>query len=125
MSFVIGRGDELAEGPAGRLGRYRALDGSEGADLFLDLDGPHAMLVVGKRGYGKSFTMGVIAEELARSRGVAPVIVDPMGVFDTLAEDAEGNPVPTDVVSSPAVEATSLDPKSWCALLDPETRNRG
>ncbi|WP_339105081.1 helicase HerA domain-containing protein [Haloterrigena salinisoli] len=118
MSFVIGRGDDLAEGPAGHVGRYRALDGSEGADLFLDLDGPHAMLVVGKRGYGKSFTMGVIAEELARSEGVAPVIVDPMGVFDTLAADAEGDPVPTEVVASPAVEATSLDPQSWCALLD-------
>ncbi|MDQ2050945.1 DUF87 domain-containing protein [Natronolimnohabitans sp. A-GB9] len=118
MSFVLGRGDELTAGPAARLGQYRALDGSEGADLYLDLDGPHAVLVVGKRGYGKSYTVGVIAEELARSRGVAPVIVDPMGVFGTLAETAAGESVPVEVVDSPTVTPAALDPRSWCALLD-------
>ena len=129
MSFVIGRGEESPKGFAGHLGRYRALDGSEGAELYLDLDGPHAMLVVGKRGYGKSFTLGVIAEELARSDGVAPVIVDPMGVFDTLSGRSQGEtsidewrvpdvePVPATVVEAPAVTATALDPQSWCALL--------
>ncbi|MHC3439438.1 ATP-binding protein [Natrialbaceae archaeon A-gly3] len=115
MSFVLGRDEE--EGPAGRIGRYRALDGSEGADLYLDLDGPHAMLIVGKRGYGKSFTLGVIAEELARSRGVAPVIVDPMGVFHTIAEEGDGEPVPADVLERPAIDPTALDPRSWCDLL--------
>ncbi|ELY56694.1 ATP-binding protein [Natronolimnohabitans innermongolicus] len=118
MSFVIGRGEESETGLAGHLGRYRALDGSAGADLYLDLDGPHAMLVVGKRGYGKSYTLGVIAEELARSPGVAPVVVDPMGVFETLAADADGDPVPTEIRSAPTVTPTSLDPQSWCELLD-------
>ncbi len=119
MAFVLGRGedDSVETTPTGYLGKYRALDGSDGTRLYLDLDRPHAMLVVGKRGYGKSFTLGVIAEELARADGVAPTVIDPMGVFDTLTEPANGEPVPASVIDSPAVAPTALDPKSWCALL--------
>ncbi|PSP61041.1 ATPase [Halobacteriales archaeon QH_8_67_36] len=112
MTFVLGREEGVEAGPAGDLGHYRALDGSEGAPLHIDLDGPHATLVVGKRGYGKSYTLGVIAESLARADGVAPVVIDPMGVFDTL-----GEAVPTTVVTDPAVTPGSLDPRSWCTLL--------
>lgn len=104
------------------LGRYRALDGSDGTKLYLDLDTPHSMLVVGKRGYGKSYTLGVIAEELARARGVAPTILDPMGVFTTLSAGSEDDAVPATVLDSPTVAPDSLDPKSWCGLvgLSPE-----
>ncbi|WP_255191033.1 ATP-binding protein [Natronobeatus ordinarius] len=117
MSFVIGRGVDAEPTQVGHLGRYRALDGSEGAELYVDLDGPHAMLIVGKRGYGKSFTLGVVAEELARAPGVAPVIVDPMGVFSTLDDPADGEPVPVELITEPAISADVLDPRSWCALL--------
>jgi DNA helicase HerA-like ATPase len=117
VTFVLGRDEGLDAGPAGELGRYRALDGSEGAPLHVDLDGPHAAMIVGKRGYGKSYTMGVLAEALARATGVAPVVVDPMGTFDTLAAESDGEPVPTSVVAEPAVAPDSLDPRSWCALL--------
>jgi DNA helicase HerA-like ATPase len=116
-TFVLGRGGDVDAGVSGRLGSYRALDGSEGAPLHLDLDGPHAMLVVGKRGYGKSFTLGVVAEELARAHGVAPVIVDPMDVFHTMADGSDGAPVPATVIEDPAVTPRVLDPNSWCALL--------
>ncbi|QSG12789.1 HerA helicase [Halapricum desulfuricans] len=120
MTFVIGRGEgeSLEKRPTGRLGTYRALDGSSGAPLYVDLDGPHAMLVVGKRGYGKSYTLGVIAEALARAEGVAPVVIDPMGVFDTLAEQSRDEPVPAEVMSAPPVRPNTLDPRSWCALLE-------
>lgn len=117
MTFVIGREAGVDAGPVGHLGHYRALDGSEGAPVHVDLDGPHAMLIVGKRGYGKSYTLGVVAEGLSRSTGVAPIVVDPMGVFDTLAEPADGEPVPAEVVTDPAVSPTTLDPRSWCSLL--------
>jgi hypothetical protein len=117
VTFVLGREDGLDAGPTGRLGRYRALDGSDGAPIHVDLDGPHAALIVGKRGYGKSYTLGVLAEALSRAAGVAPVVVDPMGVFDTLAAESDDEPVPTRVVSDPAVTPASLDPRSWCALL--------
>ena len=117
MSFVLGRDGGLGEGPVGDLGSYRALDGSEGAPLHIDLDGPHAVLVVGKRGYGKSYTLGVIAEALARAEGVAPVVVDPMGAFGTLSEAADGESVPATVVEAPTVPPGALDPRSWCSLL--------
>lgn len=120
MTFVLGRDGGIEAGPVGRLGQYRAIDGSEGAPLYVDLDGPHAVLVVGKRGYGKSYTLGVLAEALARTRGVAPVIVDPMGAFPDIADGvtADGSePIPATVVSDPAVAPGSLDPRSWCALL--------
>ncbi len=115
MSFVIGRGADAETVQAGHVGRYRALDGSEGAKLYVDLDGPHAMLIVGKRGYGKSYTLGVVAEELARAPGVAPVIIDPMGVFSTLADGEDS--IQATVLEEPAVSAAVLDPRSWCSLL--------
>ncbi|QLH79874.1 ATP-binding protein [Halosimplex rubrum] len=117
----MGRGKVVQaddDAPAGRLGTYRARDGSSGAPLHVDLDGPHATLIVGKRGYGKSYTLGVLAEALARADGVAPVVADPMGVFPTLGEPAEGEPVPAEVIDDPQITATTLDPRSWCALLD-------
>ncbi len=117
MKFVIGRGENVADGLVGRLGTYRTRDGSHGAVLTLDHDRPHAVLVVGKRGYGKSYTLGVVAEGLARTAGVVPAIVDPMGTFDALADGPAGEPVPAAVVSDPSVTADSLDPRSWCSLL--------
>lgn len=120
MVFVLGRGEDTpGERPMGELGTYRALDGSEGATLYLDVDSPHAILVVGKRGYGKSYTLGVIAEELARVGGVAPTLLDPMGIFDPLAETdgTDGQSVPATHLANPAVAPGALDPKSWCSLL--------
>jgi hypothetical protein len=47
---------------------------------------PHAILVCGKRGYGKSYTMGVLLEEFARlppriRKNFCAVVVDTMGIF--------------------------------------------
>lgn len=120
MTVVLGRVDEKREGPAANLGTYRALDGSQGTDLALDVDSPHAVLVVGKRGYGKSYTLGVLCEELARSRGLAPVVLDPMGAFSTLGESNRRDgtePVPATVFADPQVQPSALDPRSWCSLL--------
>lgn len=113
MHTVIGRRDD-ASGPALALGEYRAVDGSPGARVGLDCDRPHVGLVVGKRGYGKSYTLGVLAEGLARTGGVAPVVVDPVGTFATLAA---ADAVPARVVSTPRVTAASLPPRPWCETL--------
>lgn len=124
MSFIIGRGQEAIETkPAGKLGTFRALDGSEGAPLYFDCNGPHAMLVVGKRGYGKSYTVGVIAEALAHTEEIAPVVIDPMGVFEGLANPAVAEPVPANVIEEPRVSPDSVNPRSWCSMLGlaPET----
>lgn len=116
MTRTLGRPeDDFAttdpDATTGHLGAYRARDGSPGAQVRLDLDRPHAGLVVGKRGYGKSYTLGVLAEELARTDGVAPVVADPMGVFSSLAA------LDITVVSHPRVSAAALDPRAWCDLL--------
>lgn len=43
---------------------------------------PHVVFVCGARGSGKSYTLGVIAEEIAKNNSnLAAVIVDPVGVF--------------------------------------------
>jgi DNA helicase HerA-like ATPase len=107
---VIGR--EHERGPTARLGHYRARDGSPGAPVDLDLDGPHAGLVVGKRGSGKTYTLGVLVEALADTDGIAPVVADPMGAFEPLA----GAAIDATVVQ-PRVRADSLGPRAWCSLV--------
>ena len=62
-----------------------------GMPVNLDLMSPHVMLVAGKRGSGKSYTLGIIAEELAlamerREIEVAAVVVDTVDVFRQTVE---------------------------------------
>lgn len=114
MPHVLGR--ESPEGPAVELGDFLARDGSAGASVQLDLDRPHVGLVTGKRGSGKSYTLGVIAEDIIESDGVTGVVIDPMGVFGGLA-DAEG-PAGARVVSEPTIPADSLAPREWVEVLD-------
>jgi len=114
VTHVLGRRDSddaLDSSPTGYLGHFRARDGSPGAEVRVDLDRPHVGLVVGKRGYGKSYTLGVLAEELARADGVVPVVADPMGIFGSLADLGAA------VVDRPRVRADALDPRAWCDLL--------
>lgn len=112
---VLGR--RRSEGPVARLGRYRAADGGDGAAVGVDIDDPHAGLVVGKRGYGKSHTLGVLVEELSRADGITPVVVDPIGSLRGLAEPAAGEPVPASVRDDPTVRADALPPTAWPELL--------
>lgn len=103
------RGDR--DPPTARLGAYRARDGSRGAGVALDLDRPHACLVVGKRGSGKSHTLGVLAEGAVRATGVAPVVLDPMGDLTGLAESGSA------VHERPTIRADALPPTAWPRLL--------
>ncbi|TFG27989.1 ATP-binding protein [Candidatus Thorarchaeota archaeon] len=62
-----------------------------GMPVNLDLMSPHVMFVAGKRGSGKSYTLGIIAEELAlamerREIEVAAVVVDTVDVFRQMVE---------------------------------------
>ncbi len=59
---------------------------------YLDIVSPHCMLVVGKRGTGKSYTLGVIAEgflELKErySKRISLVLIDTMSVFHSLKKE--------------------------------------
>lgn len=118
-----GPGDDSVLCPTGHLGRYLARDGSSGAAVGIDLDRPHAALVVGKRGSGKSHTLGVLAEATARTRGIAPVVVDPMGAFSGLTEPSTGAPVPASRIEAPTIQPDAIPPSDWADLvgLDPES----
>ncbi len=87
-SYVLGR-REKGQGGAINIGRYYALDASLGADVFIDALKPHVILICGKRGYGKSYTMGVFIEEMLSleeeiRKNIGIVVVDTLGIFWTL-----------------------------------------
>lgn len=68
-----------------RMGQYTSLSNP----ILMDVARSHVVLVSGKRGSGKSYTLGVIAEELStlkgeESKNVASLIFDTMGIFWTM-----------------------------------------
>jgi hypothetical protein len=99
-----------AAGEAGDFGHFLAPDGSRGAAVGIDVERPHVVAVVGKRGSGKSHTLGVVAEALSAARGVAPVVVDPVGDLSGLREAGAR-------VLEPTVQAATIPPRAWPSLL--------
>lgn len=87
--YILGRRDASVKEGTLNIGRYLALDKSTGSDVYIDALRPHAMLICGKRGYGKSYTMGVLVEELASLKteirnNLAFIVIDTMGIFWTM-----------------------------------------
>jgi hypothetical protein len=93
---IFGRDKNLSKnlgtkgcGYIGKVVSYPAGRYEESGAVFLDVTSPHCMLVLGKRGTGKSYTLGVIAEsfglleEKYRKR-IAVIIIDTMSVFQSL-----------------------------------------
>ncbi|MCL5018787.1 MAG: DUF87 domain-containing protein [Candidatus Pacearchaeota archaeon] len=67
-----------------RMGQYTSLSNK----IFMDVARSHVVLVAGKRGSGKSYTLGVIAEELSNlpadvGQNIASLIFDTMGIYWT------------------------------------------
>ncbi len=91
LRFILGRSRESND-PSDEtinIGRFYALDSSLGGYVDLDISSPHIILVCGKRGYGKTYTLGVLTEELLKlrediRRKISIVIIDTLGVFWTL-----------------------------------------
>jgi hypothetical protein len=57
--------------------------------LYMDIAGAHVVLICGKRGGGKSYTMGVIAEGLAMlepetKQNLSIILLDTMGIYWTM-----------------------------------------
>ncbi|MEM2924571.1 MAG: ATP-binding protein [Methanocellales archaeon] len=87
--YILGTRGQANKGLL-NLGRYLALDGSLGAEVYFDALHPHVILICGKRGYGKSYSLGVIVEELASldeaiKNNLAFLIIDTMGIFWTMS----------------------------------------
>jgi len=56
--------------------------------IMIDNQFPHILFICGKRGSGKSYTLGLFAEELAKStEGIGTVLIDPIGIFWSLKRE--------------------------------------
>ncbi len=94
--IIIGRneGDKKEFGSKGliylgkgfvKMGQYTSLSNK----IFLDVIRTHVILIAGKRGSGKSYSIGVLAEQLSDlpkevSQNIASVIFDTMGIYWTM-----------------------------------------
>ena len=94
--IIIGRdaADKKAFGSRGlinigkgyvKMGQYTSLSNK----ILMDIARSHVVLVAGKRGSGKSYTLGVIAEELANlpeeaAQNIGSLIFDTMGIYWTM-----------------------------------------
>ena len=68
-----------------KMGRYTSLSNK----IFMDVARSHVILVAGKRGSGKSYTLGVLTEELTNlpkdvSQNISSIIFDTMGIYWTM-----------------------------------------
>ena len=68
-----------------KMGNYTSLSNN----IFLDVARSHVIMIAGKRGSGKSYTLATIAEEICNlpketSENIAPLIFDTMGIFWTM-----------------------------------------
>ncbi|MBI2452302.1 ATP-binding protein [Candidatus Pacearchaeota archaeon] len=68
-----------------KMGNYTSLSNK----IFMDVARSHVILVAGKRGSGKSYTLATIAEEISNlddeaSRNLSSLIFDTMGIFWTM-----------------------------------------
>ena len=100
VGVVLGRSDSFHRkyytGGLGTIGGVAEasddiLTSLMGMPVNLDLMSPHVMFVAGKRGSGKSYTLGIIAEELAlamerKEIQVAAVVVDTVDVFRQMVD---------------------------------------
>ncbi len=85
--YVLGRRDSNVSAGTLNVGRYLALDKSTGSEVYVDALRPHVILICGKRGYGKSYTMGTLIEEIASLQpevNITTLIIDTMGIFWTM-----------------------------------------
>jgi uncharacterized protein len=67
------------------MGNYTSLSNK----IWLDVARTHVIMIAGKRGSGKSYSIGVLAEELSNlpeeeRKNIAPLIFDTMGIFWTM-----------------------------------------
>jgi DNA helicase HerA-like ATPase len=57
-------------------------------DTYIDASDARSILTCGKRGTGKSYTLGNIVEEIhTEATDVVPIVIDPMGIYWTMAEE--------------------------------------
>lgn len=99
--IVIGRSDDDLEkyGTIGTIALGKNIVGT-GEDthlttpILLDVIRPHLILISGKRGYGKSYDMGVMIEEMLKlpdniRNNLCSIVIDTQGIFWTMKSPDE------------------------------------
>ena len=101
VDVIVGRDDDDLRkyGDKGTvlLGKHVVGTGEEThltTPLFLDVLRPHLMILAGKRGFGKSFSMGVVIEEITKlpeniRKNLCVLMIDTQGIFWTMKMPAE------------------------------------
>ncbi|MGM5484586.1 MAG: ATP-binding protein [Nanobdellota archaeon] len=91
--------------------KYREVDENlvQKNDIYFDISGAHVMFICGKRGGGKSYTMGVIAEGFSLlsehvRNNESIILLDTMGVYWTMKH-------PNDEIRRSVLESYGLSPK--------------
>lgn len=93
----------------------------------LDSTSPHVIFVCGTRGSGKSYTLGVLAEEISQKNSdIAAVIIDPIGIFWSMKypnqEDKELELLDKLGTEPEGMENVNvLVPKGYTSNIPPET----
>lgn len=65
-------------------------DQDNGDDTYIDASNARSILACGKRGSGKSYTLGNIVEEIhTETHDIVPLVIDPMGIYWTMTEGNE------------------------------------
>ena len=98
-------------------------DTREGEPVYLRFNGSRALLICGKRGSGKSYTMGVLIEELLGAPEAPTVIVvDPMGIYHTMQRrnDAQADDLYRWGLNPRSLPVRILVPGDPAELYDPE-----
>jgi hypothetical protein len=76
------------------------------------------VLICGKRGSGKSYTLGVIAEELAKLDHFLVILVDPMGVFWSMGLPVDGAKSPVVNILVPGDPAERYSPRALARMQE-------
>jgi DNA helicase HerA-like ATPase len=117
--ICVGRDEEDQEEHGlegtGMIGKHLVGEGPEAHTanpVYMDLARPHVMGIFGKRGTGKSYSMGTIAEEIQDvdiSDNLSTIIIDSMGVYWSMKR-------PNDRASA-ILEKWDFKPKSYDANI--------
>ena len=94
-----------------KMGNYTSLSNK----IWLDVVRSHVILISGKRGSGKSYSIGVLAEEISKlpdevRKNIAPLIFDTMGIFWTMKYK---NDKDLDLLEEWDLKAQSLPANIW------------
>ena len=97
-----------------KMGQYTSLSNK----IFMDVARSHVVLVAGKRGSGKSYTLGVIAEEISNlppevSQNIASLIFDTMGIYWTMKYENEKD---RKLLAGMGIEIKKSSCKSFCSV---------